>query len=330
MNRHINHHRPGLTIPAERDTLVGYCIRERAVYFAMKKEDIAILAAGVFWGVIGLFTRQLEAAGIPSSGILVIRSSGCGLLFVICALSRGPQMLKIRLKDAWLFFCFGILSTLFFTYCYYQSIALASLSAACTLMYSAPVFVMVISLFVFHERFTARKLIALLLAVAGCCLVSGLLEGDASLSTAGVVYGLLAGIGYAFYSVLSKALSNRGYHVFTINAYGWCLCALGGLLLWGPAPAMPVFDSARNMALGAGLIVVSGFLPALLYSWGLQGEEAGKGAVMASVEPVVASGMGFAVFGETPTLLGVAGVLLVLGAVIILNTGGKKAAPPTK
>ena len=289
----------------------------------MKKYDISILAAGVFWGVIGLFTRNLGAFGIESEGVLLIRSGGCAVLFLLFALLRDPKMLKIRLKDLWLFVCFGLGSTLFFTYCYYRSIELGSLSAACTLMYSAPVFVMVISLFVFREKFTRRKLLALLCAVVGCCLVSGLLEGGAALSLAGTVFGLLAGIGYAFYSVCIKALSNRGYDSLTINVYGWSLCVLGGLVLWGPAPAAPMFEGGTCLWLCLGLIVISGFLPSLLYSWGLRGEEAGKGAVMASIEPVVASLMGVAVFHESISVPGVLGVLLVLGAVVILNTGAK-------
>lgn len=291
----------------------------------MKKYDISILAAGILWGVIGLFTRQLSGLGVSSGGVLIIRSGGCALLFALCALVRDASLLKIRWRDLWLFVCFGLGSTLFFTYCYYRSIELGSLSAACTLMYSAPVFVMVISLFVFREKFTRRKLLALVCAVAGCCLVSGLLEGGGSeLSLAGVVYGFLAGIGYAFYSVCIKALSNRGYATVTINAYGWILCTLGGLVIWGFAPAAPMFQSGMGFWLSVGMIVISGFLPALLYSYGLRGEEAGKGAVMASVEPVMASVMGFAVFGETPTFLGILGVALVLGAVAILNTGAKK------
>jgi drug/metabolite transporter (DMT)-like permease len=44
---------------------------------------------------------------------------------------------------------------------------------------------------------------------------------------------------------------------------------------------------------------------------------------MASVEPVMASVMGFVVFHETPTVLGLLGIVLVLGAVVILNTGAK-------
>lgn len=290
----------------------------------MKKYDISILLAGVFWGVIGLFTRNLAADGITSSGVLIIRSGGCAVLFTLWVLVKDPKLLKVSPKDIWLFFCFGVLATFFFTYCYYQSIDLGSLSAACTLMYSAPVFVMLISLFVFGERFSRRKLMALLCAVAGCTLVSGVLEGDSSLSTAGVIYGLLAGIGYAFYSVCIKALSNRGYHTATINAYGWLLCTVAGIIVWGVKPAAPMVESGRAALLCGGLIVVSGFIPSLLYSLGLRGEEAGKGAVMASVEPVVASIAGFVAFGEAPSALAIVGIVLVLSAVALLNTGGKE------
>jgi drug/metabolite transporter (DMT)-like permease len=37
----------------------------------------------------------------------------------------------------------------------------------------------------------------------------------------------------------------------------------------------------------------------------------------------MASVMGFVVFHETPTVLGLLGIVLVLGAVVILNTGAK-------
>lgn len=290
----------------------------------MKKYDIFILLAGCAWGVIGLFTRQLSAAGVTSGGVLIIRSGGCAVLFALWALLKDPRLFRFRRKDAWLILLFGLV-TFFFTYCYYQSIDLGSLSAACTLMYSAPVFVMVISLFVFGERFSRRKLMALLCAVVGCTLVSGVLEGDSTLSTAGVIYGLLAGIGYAAYSVCIKALSNRGCDTLTINIWGWLICTLAGIVTWGLSPAAPMLESGKNVLVCLGLIVISGFLPALLYSLGLRGEEAGKGAVMASVEPVVASLAGFIAFGEAPSPLGIVGIVLVLAAVALLNLGGKKA-----
>ena len=289
----------------------------------MKKYDISILAAGVFWGVIGLFTRNLSAAGMSSAGVLIVRSGGCALLFSAWALVRDKRLFRFARRDAWLLGLFGLV-TFFFTYCYYQSIDRGSLSMACTLMYSAPVFVMVMSLFIFGERFSRRKLIALLCAVAGCALVSGVLEGNAAAGAAGVIYGLLAGIGYASYSVCIKALSNRGYDTLTINVWGWIVCTALGLIVWGASPAAPMLESGKNALLCAGLVVVSGFLPALLYSFGLRGEEAGRGAVMASVEPVVASLMGFIAFHEKPTPLAVLGIVLVLAAVALLNLGGAR------
>ena len=286
----------------------------------MKKYDIFILLAGCFWGVIGLFTRNLSLVGVDSAGVLIIRSGGCAVLFAAWSLIRGPKLLRVRGKDLWLVLLFGAV-TFFFTFCYYQSIAFGSLSAACTLMYSAPVFVMIMSLFLFGERFSRRKLIALLCAVAGCTLVSGVLESGSSLRMAGVVFGLLAGIGYATYSVCIKALSNRGIDALAINTWGWLICTAIGLIVWGVSPAAPMFGSGQNALLCLGLIVISGVLPAFLYSLGLRGTEAGKGAVMASVEPVVASLTGFIAFREAPTAPGIVGIALVLAAVALLNLG---------
>jgi DME family drug/metabolite transporter len=288
----------------------------------MKKYDFSILAAGCMWGIIGLFTRHLNAMGLNSQGVLIIRSGGCAIFFALTLLFKDPKLFRVKPRDFLLLFCFGA-STLFFTYCYYQSIKLASMGVACTLMYCAPAFVMVLSVFVFKEKFTGRKLAALLCSIAGCCFVSGLLEGSANVSVAGVGYGLLSGLGYAVYSVLSKILSGRGNHSLTMNFYCWGLCCVGAILLWGVGPTVQTFAAAGNVFVNIliciAMVAVSGYAPAFLYNWGLKGVEASKGSVMASVEPVVASIAGFAVFGEEPTVLGVLGIALVLGAVVILN-----------
>jgi len=288
----------------------------------MKKYDFSILAAGCMWGIIGLFTRHLNAMGLNSSSVLIIRSGGCAIFFALTLLIKDPKLFCVKPRDLLLLFCFGA-STLFFTYCYYQSIELASMGAACTLMYCAPAFVMVLSVFVFKEKFTKRKFAALVCSIAGCCFVSGLLEGNSNLSVAGVIYGLLSGFGYAVYSVISKVLSSRGYHSLTMNFYCWGLCCVGAILLWGIEPTIQTFAGAGNIfgniLICVAMVAVSGYAPAFLYNWGLKGVEVSKGSVMASVEPVVASIAGFAVFGEKPTVLGILGIALVLSAVVILN-----------
>lgn len=285
--------------------------------------EIAILLAGVFWGVIGLFTRCLSAGGVGSEGVLILRSGGCCVLFGLAMLLRDPKKFRIRLKDLWLFLCFGLLATFFFTFCYYRAIELADMAVGCTLMYTAPVFVMLMSLFIFREKFTLKKLAALVLAVLGCAMVSGLLSGGVEAGGLGITFGLLAGIGYALYSIFSKLLSQRGYDVFQINFYGWLFCAAAGLLLWGTEPIAPSFRALPMGLYALGLIVISGFLPSLLYNWALGGVEASKASMMVSVEPVVASLVGVIAFGERLSLMAGLGVAAVLGAVLLVNTKDK-------
>lgn len=287
-----------------------------------KTHTAAILLSGFFWGIIGLFTRHLSALGVSSAGILILRSGGCCLLFGLTLLFKEPEQFRIKLKDLWLFLCFGILATFFFTFSYYRAIELADISVACTLMYTAPVFVTLMSLVLFRESFTARKLAALCLAVLGCALVAGLAEGG-SANGQGILFGLFAGFGYALYSIFSKLLSRRGYDVFQINFYGWLFCSLMGLALWGFAPAAPALQSLPGGLYAAGLIVISGFLPALLYNRALGSVEASKAAMMVSIEPVVASLTGILAFGESLSLSAGLGVLLVLSAVLLVNAPAK-------
>ena len=66
-----------------------------------------------------------------------------------------------------------------------------------------------------------------------------------------------------------------------------------------------------------GLVVT--VLPYVFYTIGLAGVSAGSAAIMASIEPVVATLVSLIVFREGITLYGVLGILLVLSSIVILN-----------
>ena len=89
-------------------------------------------------------------------------------------LCRYPERLRIAWRDAWMFLGTGLGSIVFFNICCFTAIELTTLSVAAILLYTAPSIVMVFSIFLFHERFTRRKGLCLVLAFAGCVLVSGL------------------------------------------------------------------------------------------------------------------------------------------------------------
>ena len=286
----------------------------------MKKHGIAILFAGTFWGLMGIFVRHLTDCGFDTPGVLFVRCSIAAVAFGIVILLKDPKQFRVALKDIWCFFGVGILSLLFFTYSYFRAINMMSLSAAGIMLYTAPAIVMLISLFVFHEKLTKIKVLALVMAFCGCALASGISGGNSSVTAEGIIYGLCSGLGYAMYSIFARLALDRGYSSSTVTFYATALAAVGSAVIWGISePAELMFASAENIVWCIATGLVSCFLPYMLYTYGLKGMETGKASIMASVEPVVASIVGVLIFRERMDVFGLTGILLVLGAIAILN-----------
>lgn len=287
-----------------------------------------IVAAGILWGLIALFVRSLNANGLDSTDIVGLRSFGALILMLVGLLLYDRSLLIIRWRDWWCFAGTGILSLTFFNWCYFKTIVLTSLSVASILLYTAPAIVVVLSAFLFHERLTAKKIVCLVVAFAGCVLVTGVFGGvGAGLSVKGILIGLGAGLGYALYSIFGRYAIERGYSSFTISFYTFLFSVIGTLPL---VKVKTIVDkivetgTVKNLLLIGGLALISTVLPYLLYTLGLMQVENGKASIMASVEPVVATLLGILLFGESLSAPGVLGMVLVLGSVAALNLREKK------
>ena len=289
-----------------------------------KKAYLSIISAAALWGCIGVFLRLLTAAGLDSMESVAVRSTVAAILYFFWLLFTDRAAVRVRLQDLWYFVGTGIFSVLFFNWCYFNAISLSALSVAAVLLYTSPVFVMLLSALCFQEPITPRKIGALLLTFCGCVLVAGLFPaGVGSISAAAVLFGLGSGFGYALYSIFSK-LALKRYSPSTITFYTFLFSALGSLplsRLWEDASLLL---DPRAILGGLGIGVLCCILPYLLYTHGLTGMETGRASIMASVEPVVATIVGAAVFHERMGLLSYCGVVLVLSAVVLLNAGPKR------
>lgn len=285
----------------------------------MNRYVFSVLGAGICWGFMGFFTRNLYSFGIGTDGAIIIRCLGAALAFLIVILIKDRSLLKIRMKDIWCFIGSGLLSLLFFTFCYFNAISMMSLSAAAILLYIAPSVVTLLSVILFKERLTPIKIFSVLLAFAGCCLVSGI-TGGLTITVQGILFGIGSGVGYALYTIFSRYSLERGYSSLTINLYSCLLAGLGAMIIWHPATLVSsVTSSAGHFLFCIEAAVVTCFIPYLLYTYGLTGLENGKASVLASVEPVVASLVGILIYKETYTFMSVTGVVMVLAAVVLLN-----------
>lgn len=285
----------------------------------MRRHIAAVLGAGISWGTMGFFTRNLASMGIGSDGAIVIRCLIAVICFAVIMLIRDPSSFKVKPKDIWCFLGSGLLSFLFFTFCYFTAISMMSLSAAAILLYLAPIVVTLLSVVLFKEKLTPVKIVAVVTAFAGCCLVSGLM-GDISITGKGLLFGIGSGVGYALYTIFSRYALQRGYTSNAINFYSCLLAGIGAMIIWRPLDTFEVmFSSVGNLLFCVLTGIVTCFVPYFLYTYSLTGLENSKASVLASVEPVVASIVGFVLFGEKLGAANIAGVILVLAAVVLLN-----------
>ena len=285
----------------------------------MNKYVAAVLSGGFCWGFMGFFTRHLAGYGIDSNGAIIVRCGIAALCFGILILCTDRRRFRIRIRDLWCFLGTGLLSLLFFTFCYFHAISMMNLSTAAILLYTAPTIVMVLSAVLFRERITGTKIAAVILAFLGCCLVSGI-GTETVLTLTGILFGLGSGLGYALYTIFSRYALQRGYSSSTINFYSCVLASAGAAILWRPQGlAAAMTSSVPALLWCAATGVLSCFVPYMLYTYGLTGLENGRASVLASVEPVVASLVGVFVYHERLTVPAMTGILLVLSAIVLLN-----------
>lgn len=290
----------------------------------MKKYQIMIVAAAVLWGLTGTFAKLLSAAGLTSMQCVAVRIGLAAVFYTVFLLFTDRAALKIRLRDLPYFLGTGLASLLFFNWCFFSAIRESSLAVAAVLLYTAPAFVLGMSAVFFRERFTRRNGLALLLTLLGCVLVTGVVGGD-PISLAAFLYGIGSGFGYALYSIIGK-FALRKYSPKTVTVYTFLIAGAAAIPISRVWEAAPLLFHPAAAAEGVGLAVLCCIAPYLLYTAGLEKTPPGQASILATIEPVTAAAVGTLLFHEPLTAAKIAGIALVIGAIVLIGAGEKKHA----
>lgn len=291
-----------------------------------KIAGLLILTAGILWGILGIFVRELNADDLASMDIVFIRAVVTTIILLPVLFIRRRGEWRIRLKDLWCFIGTGIGSIVFFNFCYFKAVVMTSLSVAAVLLYTAPAFVIIISAFIFRERVTVKKVIALILTFLGLMLVTGILGSGSRLSAGGILFGLGAGLGYALYSIFSRFAIQRGYPPLTITFYTFLIAAISSAVMTNPVRIIGSFTARPFLLIPALLLgALCTVCPFALYTTGLQYTENGVASIIASIEPVASTVVGALIYGEFLSAWNAAGVVMVLSGVIISSLRPKKS-----
>lgn len=286
------------------------------------------IISGAMWGSAGIFVRKLTEQGMNSYTVVSVRVILAVLILAVWLGIYDRNLLKIKLKDLWIFVAGGVVGMFGLNICYNFAISELSLSLAAVLLSLSPVFVLFMAAILFKEKITSKKVICMTIAIAGCVLASGVLESASTMrwSVKGIIVGTIGAFFYGLYGIISKTAMERGYHAFTTTFY----CLFMVMLVVIPLTNWKLVTNvvvANPIKMSVFLVIHSlctSVLPYILYTFSIRYIDAGMASILASGEPVAAMIFGVIFFSEIPTVLSVVGIVLVIVALALLSMPDKK------
>ena len=292
------------------------------------KGYLLVLTAGVLWGTIGLFATLLDGMGMKTGPVAFFRVLFSAVMLGLILLIRGKGTALFRIGRRGLISCMliGLVSQALYNVCYMNAIRLNGMAAAAVFLYTSPVYVALLSRLFFREPLTRNKLLAILVNIVGCVLtVTGGSFSEMKISALGLITGILAGLAYAMLPILSRTGADRE-DPFTAAFYGQVFGALPLFFLIRPWRDVGCAIDPRVLLVLIGFGIVPSALAYIAYYAGIgRITETSKIPVLASVETVVAAGIGYLVFGQKLGPVRILGIAAVLCSIAVMNARDRRS-----
>lgn len=313
-----------LAVPVRRPALGYALVVTGAVLF--------VLNAGV--------SRVAIRAGVDATSLTSLRVTGAVLVFaVVAAVIRPTALRPPRGRDLLLLVALGLIGVAALQWTYFVAIDRLPLGVALLLEYTAPVLVALWAHFVQHEPVRRRMWVAIALSLTGLVLVAQVWQGLA-FDGLGVLAGLGAAVCFATYFLLGERQVS-GADPLSVILWSF-LVAAAVLNVAQPVTAIDtdVLTSSTSMlgaldrwalpvaALLAWIVVAGTVVPFFAALLALRHLPATLVTMVAMLEPVGATALGWAWFDETLDGIQLVGALAVVAGILLAQSARGTAQEP--
>lgn len=279
---------------------------------------LLVIIASIMFGFIGVCSRNLHAMGLSSTDLSLVRAFVVTVIMFFFILFTDRSKFRFQLKDIWIFILFGAFKFLsdFFLFGAQER---TSLALATIFQMTAPCFVMVVSLFLFGEKITPRKMSCMLIAMVGLVFVCNILDSSGDVSVGGALFGIASGLFYALFMIGSRSVCNHGYDPKTATLYIFMFAMLLSL----PTANIPnVAGAFANPDALMYILILGIFLTAIpffIFYWAGAKISPTTVSVIDILEAVSAAFVGWIFFGEALSPLNIVGMAIILLAIVLMN-----------
>lgn len=289
---------------------------------------LLIGGAACCWGASAalgraMFTGRFGLALAPVSPLVLTQgriSFAALLLLPFLWIGRRGRIALPR-RDFWNAVSLGVLGMSSSNYLYYLAIQRTNVVTAIILQYTAPIWVLVFLVARGRQRASSARVAAVVIALAGIALTLGLLRSGAAirLDPIGVIAAGLAAFAFAYYNIGGESLTRRADPILVSL---WML--VGAAAVWlainPPWRLVHLAPAQWLFLLVFGLLAT--LAPTLLYISGLRFLDPTRAVVTSCLEPVSGILLAAVFLDETLVWSQVLGVVFVLAAIVLVQSGG--------
>lgn len=278
-----------------------------------------VILAALLWGVSGSSAKFLFNSGVTPYQVVQLRLTLAAVILLGWLAIRNPALLRIARRDIWYFALFGAVGMGACQFTYLFAISKIKVAAAILLQYLAPSFIAVHAVVFARDRLSASTVLALAGATIGCYLVVGAYDLQLlSLNLVGVLSGILSAVTFAWYSIHGE-YGMRRYNPWTVLFYALLFAALVWNILHPPLEAFFHRYSAVEWGWVLYIGILGTLLPFGLYLEGVNLIRSTRASITAILEPITAGVVSYVFLKETMAPLQIAGGLLVIGSIVLLQ-----------
>jgi len=188
---------------------------------------IICIVATTLWATTGIIISYLyRKYHIPPLVLSFWRDLFVALSVVTVFLIINPLRFRVGWGNLKFLLAYGLIVSLFNSL-WTISVNLNGAAISTVLVYSSTAFTAVLGWWLFKERLDRIKVMALILTMLGCILVSGAYDVSVwQINALGIFTGLVSGVGFAAYILMGKASTERSINPWTTLLYSFGIASV--------------------------------------------------------------------------------------------------------
>jgi len=274
-----------------------------------------VLCSGAGFGTLGVLGVVAGEEGLSIPTVLFFRFALATILVWSVLAVRGELRL-LSGRNLLVGFALGAFGYAAMSGLYFVGLEFMTAGMVGIVLYTYPVFVLVLAATFLNEVVDRQRIAALLVTLGGIALITG--ADPAAADPRGVGIVLVAAVVYATYITVSRT-TLEDVSAPTLTAHVLPAAALTFLVIGLATNSLSVPSTGVGWGAVVGIAVVATAMPIFAFFAGLSRIGAGPASILSAVEPVVTVALGAAFLAEPVSVVVLVGGGLVLVGVVLVT-----------